>query len=90
MEELRQRITVKAAKIDRCERRINQFRINRMFSSNQKRVFMELNGEVIKENTIPNVDESRKFWSEIWNNTVEHNDDAEWLRGIETELSRVN
>ena len=48
MEELRQRITAKAAKIARCEKWINQFRINRMFSSNQKRVFMELNGEVIK------------------------------------------
>ena len=74
MKELRQRITAKAAKIDRYEKRINQFRINRMFSSNQNRVFMELNGEVIKA---PNVDESRKFWSEIWENTVEHNDDAE-------------
>ena len=50
---------------------------------------MELNGEVIKEKTVPNVDESRKFWSKIWESTVEHNDDAEWLRGIETELSKV-
>ena len=90
MEELMQRITAKAAKMDRYEKRINQFRINRMFSSNQKRVFMALNSEVIKENTVPNADESRKFWSEIWDYTVEHNDDAEWLRRIETELSRVN
>ena len=90
MEELKQRITAKAAKIDRNEKRINQFRINRMFSSNQKRVFMELNGELIKENTVPNARESRKFWSEIWDNPVEHNDNAELLRGIEIEVSRVN
>ena len=90
MEELKQRITAKAAKIDRYEKRINQFRINRMFSSNQKRVFVELNGEVIKENTVPNEEESRKFWSEIWDNPVEHNDDAEWLREIETESIGVN
>ena len=83
MEELKQGITVKAVKIDRYEKRINQIRINRMFSSNQKRVFIELNGEVIKENTVPNAGESRKFWSEIWDNKVEHNDNAEWLRGIE-------
>ena len=57
MEELRQGITAKAAKIDRYEKRINQFRINKIFSSNQKRVFMHLNSEVIKENTVPNVDE---------------------------------
>ena len=90
MEELKQRITAKAAKIDRYEKRINQFRINRMFSSNQKRVFVELNGEVLKENTVPNADESRTFWSEIWDNPVEHNDDAEWLREIETESKGVN
>ena len=65
MEELTQRITAKAAKIDRYEKWINQFRINMMFLSNQKRVYMELNGEVIKENTVPNAKESRKFWSEI-------------------------
>ncbi|XP_063586870.1 uncharacterized protein LOC134764222 [Penaeus indicus] len=90
MEELKQRITAKAAKIGRYEKRINQFRINRMFSSNQKRVFMELNGEVIKENIVPKAGESRKFWREIWDNPVEHNDNAEWLRGIENELSRFN
>ena len=73
VEELKQRITAKAAKINRYERRINQFRINRMFSPNQKRVFMELNGEVINENIVPNVDEGRKFWSEIWDNSVEWN-----------------
>ena len=44
MEELKQRITAKGAKMDRYEKWISQFRINRMFSSNQKRVFMELNG----------------------------------------------
>ena len=90
MEELKQRITAKGAKIDRYEKRINLFRINRMFSSNQKRVFVALNGEVIKENTVPNADESRKFWSEIWDNPVEHNDDAEWLRESETESKGVN
>ena len=35
MKELRQRIAATAAKIDRYEKWINQFRINRMFSSNQ-------------------------------------------------------
>ena len=51
---------------------------------------MELNGEAIKQNTIPNMDDSRKFWSEIWDNPVEHNNAAEWLREIKTELRRVN
>ena len=89
MKELKQRITAKAAKIDRYERRINQYRINRMFSSNQKRVFMELNSQIIKEDVIPNGDENRKFWGGIWDTSMKHNDKAEWLMKVEIELGGV-
>ena len=89
MEELEQRIIAKAAKIDRYKKQMNQFKINRMFSSNQKLGFMELSGEVINESTVPNAEESRRFWSEIWDNPEEHNNRIEWLRKMETELSRV-
>ena len=61
-----------------------------MFSSNQKKVFMELNGEILKENVIPNGDESRKFWRGIWDNSMKHNDKAEWRREVEIELGGVN
>lgn len=90
IEKLTQRLTAKAVKIDIYERRINQFRINRMFSSNQKRVFIELNGDVVNENIVPDVDESRRFWSDISDHPVERNDNADWLKEIQTELSRVN
>ena len=31
------------------------------------------------ENAIPDADESRKFWSDIWGNKVEHDREAEWM-----------
>ena len=55
----------KSGKIKRYDQRINQFRQNRMFNIDQKKVYKELNsGEVI-----PDAEESRKFWFDIW--TVE-------------------
>lgn len=60
-----------------------------MLLSNRKRVFMELNDKVINEGIAPDADESRKFWSEIWDNLVLLNHTGEWPRDIETELGRV-
>ena len=50
---------------------------------------MELNDKVINEGIAPDADESRKFWSEIWDNLVLLNHTGEWPRDIETELGRV-
>ena len=33
-------------------------------------------------NLIPDADESIKFWSGIWDNETEHNNEAEWLNEI--------
>ena len=41
IEELKQRILAKAAKIARYEKRVPQYRINRLFKVDQKRVYNE-------------------------------------------------
>ena len=45
IEELKQRILTKAAKIKRYNERITQYRQNRVFAVDWKKVFNELNGE---------------------------------------------
>ena len=67
IEELKQRILAKAAKISRYEQRIQQYRINRLFKVDQKKVYNKFNGQTGSSNgDIPNAEESRTFWSEIW------------------------
>ena len=74
IEELKQRILAKAAKIYRYEQRIEQYRINRLFKVNQKKVYNELYGQTGSSNgDMPNADESREFWSGIWSVENEHN-----------------
>ena len=44
IEEIKQRLHAKAAKLRRYEQRVNQYRINRVFQQDQKKVYQEMNG----------------------------------------------
>ena len=86
MEELKQRILAKAAKIKRYEQRRKQYKENIMFKQDQKRFYQELNDRVGNENVIPNADEIKKFWSDICSVDKEHNRNAEWLNNIKNDV----
>ena len=90
IEELKQRLLAKAAKIKRYGDRITQYRQNRMFAVEQKKVYKELNGGANGKSVIPDAEESKKFWSEIWSIEKEHNRQAEWLQDLKREQSNVN
>ena len=89
IEELKQRLLAKAAKIKRYGDRITQYRQNRMFAVEQKKVYKELNGRTSGECVIPDAEESKKFWSEIWSIEKEHNRQAEWLQDLKREQNNV-
>ena len=86
LEELKQRILVKAAKIKRYEQRRTQYNQSILFKQDQKRLYQELNGKASNENVIPDVDESKKFWSDISSVGIEHNRSAEWLNNIKNDI----
>ena len=81
-EELKQRMLAKSAKVKRYEQRIEQFRQNRIFELDQKKIYAELNGNGIRSNDVPNAEECTKFWGDIWGARKEHNREAEWLKGL--------
>ena len=84
MEELKQRIKAKAANVKRYKNRIEQFRQNRLFKTDQSRLYKELNGEEAVD-LAPEKEEAKRFWSDIWSKEVKHNNDAEWLRKLREE-----
>ena len=62
IEELKQRILAKAAKMSQYEQRIQQYRINRLFKVDQKKVYNEFSGQTGSSNgDILNAGESRTF-----------------------------
>ena len=79
IEELKQRMLAKSVKVKRYEQTIEQFRQNRIFDRDQKKIYAELNRNGIRSNDVPNAEEYTKFWSGIWGVRKEYNREVEWL-----------
>ena len=78
----------KATKIKRYDQRIEQYRINRLFQQDKKRVYQQLNGKS-ESSKNPDTEESRRFWSNIWGTEKSHNKNAEWLKELRAEQNEV-
>ena len=51
-------------------------------------MFNKLEGTQL-ESVIPDAEESRRFWSDIWDQAVTHRENADWLRKAENELREL-
>ena len=78
----------KSATVKIYEQRIEQFKQNRIFDLDQKKIYAELNRNGIRSSDVPNAEECAKFWSDIWGVRKEHNREAEQLNDLKIE--RVN
>ena len=66
LEELKQRVLAKSQKIRRYQDRTEQYKQNRMFQSNQKRLFEKIENMETDNTITPDADESKAFWGNIW------------------------
>ena len=80
-EEVQQRLVATGAKLERYDNRTEQYRQNRLFESNQKKLFDELD-RVERETVVPDAEESTRFWSNIWGKLVKNEENPEWLRNV--------
>ena len=44
---------------------------------------------VQRESVVPDAEESRHFWSDIWDQAVTHIENTDWLRRLENELGEL-
>ena len=79
LEKLKQRLTPTAAKIKRYEGRVKQYQLNRLFENNQTRFYEEIQSKTQKDKEIPNREEAKSFWKNIWGQATEHDRDAPWI-----------
>ena len=89
MEELKQRISAKKEKLKIFVTRTTQYRQNRLFRNNQKVLYDEFGGKRKGEQVAPDAEASTEFLSNLWDNPVQHNESAEWLKQVEQEMKRV-
>ena len=86
LEGLKQRLQAKSKKIKRYQQRIDQFRINKLFQQDQKKVYQQLSRKTAIHEK-PDAKESEEFWSNIWGKEVKHNANAEWFKELRRGLS---
>ena len=93
IEELKQRLMAKAHKIKRYNKRVNNFKQNKLFKTNQRQFYRNLNTDPTSSAApAPQpTDEEKKthtdFWKSIWEDPVVHNSDATWLEEAKAGLS---
>jgi hypothetical protein len=85
-EELKQRVLATAKKIERYESRIQQFRQNRQFKTNQRRFYQNLEEGSNNQAEMPDKEETTKFWRDIWDSPEEHSGNAAWIKDVESNM----
>ena len=62
-----------------------------IFKNNESRFYKKIDGsEDGEEIVIPDAQEQKTFWTNIWGHEVEHNKGATWLREIKKNMNRKN
>ena len=61
IEELKQRLLAKSAKVRRYQQRIEQFGQNRIFDFDLKTMYAEFNGDEVRPSDAPNAQERKDF-----------------------------
>jgi hypothetical protein len=64
---------------------------NKLFRNNEKLFYKNLaDNKTQNNNGIPNINEIKEFWSNIWSNEVQFNNQAEWIPNLENETRDSN
>ena len=67
IQEMKQRITAIAAKVRKCQGRVDSHRQNRLFENNQRQIYRELYQEEERcDDDQPVAEESKQLWGNIW------------------------
>ena len=89
IEKLKQRLLAKSAKVRRYQQRIEQFRQNRIFDFDLKKMYAEFNGDEVRPSDALNAEECKRFWGDLRSTGKGHNREAEWLKDITNELGNI-
>ena len=81
---------MKAQRIRRYTKRSEQYKQNKMLREDLKRFHRELGKKTILIEKLPDIGEVKKFWQNILEQEVKHNENAQWIKDQEEELQQIN
>ena len=93
IEEVKQRLLAKSAKIKRYNKKSQTYRQNHLFETHQRNFYRSLGNPPDPAATQlaaeADPEEYTGFWGGIWGNEMGYNTDAEWLPAVQTEMNTV-
>ena len=89
-DDLKETLQAKAQRLRRYTKRSEQYKQNKMFREDSKRFYRELKKKTIQIKKPPDIGEVKKFWQNILEQEVKHNEDAQWFKDQEEELQQIN
>ena len=89
IEILKQEITALKCKIERYTTRCEFYRQNKLFETNQKRFYNQLDSKQDVPTETPKKKKVMEFWTKIWGKTKPHNENAEWISSLEEINNRI-
>ena len=75
----------KEGRLNRYQQRVKQYRQNRTFQNNERKLYQQLGGSDMKTYQQPDIKETKRFWTKIWQ-PKKHNENAEGINNITREL----
>ena len=85
-EDLKQALQAKAQRLRRYTKRIEQYKQNKIFREDSKGFYRELGKKTIQIDKPPDIGEVKKFWQNILEQEIKHNEHAQWIKDQEEEL----
>ena len=79
-EDVKQALQAKAQRLRRYTKRSEQYKQNKMFGVDSKRFYRELGKKTFQIEKPPDIGEVKKFWQNILEQEVKHNEDAQWIK----------
>ena len=73
----------KAQRLQRYIKRSEQYKQNKRFRDDAKGFYRELGKKTIQIEAPPDIAEVKKFWQNILEQEVKHNDDVQWIKDQE-------
>jgi hypothetical protein len=83
IKKLKQKIQAKAQTIRRYEKRKNQYIQSKMFKEDTKQFYQYLGVKTIEIKCQLHMEEVERYWKALWEEEVQHNEKAEWIRRVE-------
>ena len=80
---IKQKLLALAQRLRRCKKRVKFFRQNKLFNEDAKNFYREIGRKQVEVKTPPGKKDIENFWAKLWEESIEHNTDAEWIQNLE-------